>query len=102
MGGYSASADQVQQVVPLGASANMHCQTAHYKGSSQEFIYVWSENDQLRAIPFDRAGNLLDPQRQVVFSGAGPTGQGGAVLPVSANDAKDGTGDVWGADAFGG
>ena len=102
MGGYSPSGNQVQQVVPLGGSANMHCQTAYYKGSSQEFIYVWSENDQLRAIPFDRAGNLLDPQRQVVFSGAGPTGQSGAVLSVSSNGSKDGTGIVWASYAFSG
>ena len=102
MGGYSPSADQVQQVVPLGGSANMHCQTAYYKGSTQEFIYVWSENDQLRAIPFDRAGNLLDPQRQVVFSGAGPTGQSGAVLSVSSNGSKNGTGIVWASYAFSG
>ena len=102
MGGYLPSSNQVQQVVPLGASANMHCQTAYYKGSSQEFIYVWSENDQLRAIPFDRAGNLLDPQRQVVFSGAGPTGQSGAVLSVSSNGSKDGTGILWASYAFSG
>src|SRR2546425_10654876 len=62
MGGYLPSSNQVQQVVPLGASANMHCQAAYYKGSAREFIYIWSENDPLRAIPFDRASNLLDPQ----------------------------------------
>src|SRR2546421_6129140 len=94
MGGYQPSSNQVQQVVPLGGTANMHCQTAYYKGSSKEFIYVWSENDPLRAIPFDRAGNLLDPQGQVV-SGVGPTGQSGAVLSVSSNGSKDGTGIVW-------
>src|SRR2546422_9269933 len=43
MGGYLPSSNQVQQVVPLGASANMHCQTAYYKGSSKELIYIWSE-----------------------------------------------------------
>jgi len=94
MGGYQPSSNQVQQVVPLGGTANMHCQTAYYKGSSKEFIYVWSENDPLRAIPFDRAGNLLDPQGQVV-SGVGPTGQSGAVLSVSSNGSKAGTGIVW-------
>jgi len=92
----------VQQVVPLGASANMHCQTAYYKGSSKEFIYIWSENDPLRAIPFDRASNLLDPQSQVVFSGVGPTGQSGAVLSVSSNGSKDGTGILWASYAFSG
>src|SRR5437660_11316416 len=94
MGGYLPSSNQVQQVVPLGGAANMHCQAAYYKGSSQEFIYVWSENDPLRAIPFDRASNLLDPQGQVVSS-IGPTGQSGAVLAVSSNGSKDVTGILW-------
>ena len=102
MGGYLPSSNQVQQVVPLGASANMHCQTAYYKGSSKEFIYIWSENDPLRAIPFDRASNLLDPQSQVVFSGVGPTGQSGAVLSVSSNGSEDGTGILWASYAFSG
>jgi len=102
MGGYLPSSNQVQQVVPLGASANMHCQTAYYKGSSKEFIYIWSENDPLRAIPFDRGSNLLDPQSQVVFSGVGPTGQSGAVLSVSSNGSKDGTGILWASYAFSG
>jgi hypothetical protein len=102
MGGYLPSSNQVQQVVALGATANMHCQTAYYKGSSKEFIYIWSENDSLRAIPFDRASNLLDPQSQVVFSGVGPTGQSGAVLSVSSNGSKDGTGIVWASYAFSG
>src|SRR5436189_646908 len=102
MGGYLPSSNQVQQVVPLGASANVHCQTAYYKGSSKEFIYIWSENDPLRAIPFDRGSNLLDPQSQVVFSGVGPTGQSGAVLSVSSNGSKDGTGILWASYAFSG
>ena len=100
MGGYLPSSDQVRQVVPLGISANMHCQPAYYRGSSKEFIYVWSENDPLRAIPFDRAGSLLDPQGQIISSGAGPTGQSGAVLSVSSNGSRDGTGILWASYAF--
>jgi hypothetical protein len=102
MGGYLPSSNQVQQVVPLGNAANMHCQPAYYKGSSREFVYVWSENDQLRAFPFDRARNVLDPSSQVVFRGTGPTGQSGAVLSVSSNGSKDGTGIVWAAYAYSG
>ncbi len=102
MGGYLPSSNQVQQVVPLGGNANMHCQAAYYNGSSKEFIYVWSENDSLRAIPFDRAANLLAPQAQVLFSGRGPTGQSGAVLSVSSNGSKDGTGILWASYAFSG
>jgi hypothetical protein len=102
MGGYSPSTDQVQQVVQLRIDANMHCQTAYYQSSSQAFIYVWSENDQLRAIPFNRASNLLDTQGQAVSSGLGPTGQSGAVLSVSSNGSKDGTGILWASYAFSG
>jgi hypothetical protein len=103
MGGYLPSSNQVQQVVPLGGrNVNMHCQPAYYKGSSKEFVYVWSENDPLRAIPFDRAGNLLSPQGQVVSSAAGPTGQSGAVLSVSSNGSQDGTGILWASYASSG
>src|SRR6266496_867904 len=102
MGGYSPSGNQVQQVVPLGGSANMHCQAAYYNGSSKEFIYVWSENDSLHAIPFDRASNLLQPQGQIVSAGIGPTGQSGAILSVSSNGSTDGTGILWASYAFSG
>src|SRR6266436_737993 len=95
MGGYVPSANQVQQVVALGSSANMHCQAAYYKGSAKQFIYVWSENEPLCAIPFDPGSNLMDPQGQVLFGGGGPTGQSGAVLSVSSNGSRDGTGILW-------
>jgi hypothetical protein len=95
MGGFLPSSNQVQQVVTLGSNANMHCQAAYYKGSAKEFVYVWSENDPLRAIPLDRATNLLSAQSQVVSNVSGPTGQSGAVLSVSSDASKDGTGILW-------
>jgi hypothetical protein len=100
MGGYLPSSNQVQQVVPTSGNANMHCQAAYYKGSSKEFVYVWSENDPLRAIPFDRASNLLSAQSQVFSTAAGPTGQSGAILSVSSNGSQDGTGILWAAYAY--
>lgn len=102
MGGYLPSSNQVQQVVPTSANANMHGQAAYYKGSSQEFVYVWSENDPLRAIPFDRSTNLLGAQNQVVSFISGPTGQSGAVLSVSSNGSQDGTGILWASYAYSG
>jgi hypothetical protein len=100
MGGYLPSSNQVQQVVPTSGNANMHCQAAYYKGSSKEFVYVWSENDPLRAIPFDRASNLLSAQSQVHSGAAGPTGQSGAILSVSSNGSQDGTGILWASYAY--
>ena len=103
MGGYQSSTNDVQQIVPLGGnSANMHCQAAYYKGSAKELVYVWSENDPLRAIPFDRAGNLLSPQSEVYGGVPGPTGQSGAILSVSSNGSNDGTGILWASYASAG
>jgi hypothetical protein len=103
MGGWTASADQVQQVVPLGASANMHCQPAYYGGSATEFVYVWSENDYLRAIPFERGGNQLNRGGEIDFQGVGgPGGQSGAVLSVSSNGMTAGTGILWASYATAG
>jgi hypothetical protein len=101
MGGFQPSSNNVQQVVALSGSANMHCQPAYYKGSAKEFIYVWSENDPLRAIPFNPATNLLEPQGQL-SGDVGPTGQSGAVLSVSSNGSKDGTGILWASYASSG
>src|SRR5437763_5356606 len=103
MGGYQSSFNHVQQAVPLGGNdANMHCQAAYYKGSGREFVYVWSENDPLRAIPCDHAANLLSVQGETISSAVGPTGQSGAVLSVSSNGSQPGTGILWASYAFSG
>jgi hypothetical protein len=95
MGGYQPSSNQVQQVVSLSGDANMHCQAAYYKGAAKEFVYVWPENDPLRAIPFDRSSSLLSLPNAFTSSAPGPTGQSGAVLSVSSNGSQDGSGILW-------
>ena len=96
MGGFQAASNGVQQVVPLGGNdANMHCVAAYYKSGSKEFVYLWSENDPLRAIPFDRASNLLNVQGEITSNDPGPVGQSGAMLSVSSNGSQPGTGILW-------
>jgi len=95
MGGYSPSSNNVQQNINLGPEASLHCQAAYYKGDSAEYVYVWSENDNLRAYPFNRSSNKLDVSNQVVSSAAGPNGESGAVLSVSSNGSLHGTGILW-------
>lgn len=92
MGGYSPSSNQVQQTVPINVS--LHCQPAYFKGSSSEFVYVWSENDQLRALSFNRSTNTFD-NNQIVSSVNGPVGDSGAELSTSSNNTLDGTGILW-------
>ena len=94
MGGYSASSNQIHQTVPLNKYASLHCQPSYYKGSAKEFVYVWSENDQLRALSFDRSSNTF-ANTQIVSTVSGPTGGSGADLSVSSNGSVDGTGILW-------
>ncbi len=92
MGGYSTTVNAVQQTIPL--NVRMHCQPAYYKGPGGQFVYVWSENDQLRALPFDPgAGNFSSGQ--VVGTLPGPVNEMGAFLSVSSNGIAAGTGIVW-------
>jgi hypothetical protein len=102
MGGYQSSGNAVQQALSLGSSVNLHCQPAYYKGATKEFVYVWSENDALRAIPFDRGSSMLDEAGQVTMASGGPTGLSGALLSVSSNGSVDGTGIVWASHSYGG
>jgi hypothetical protein len=102
MGGFTASLNQVQQTISLNSSSNMHCQAAYYKGSATEFVYLWPENDQLRAFPFNRTGNTINVNGELVSTVSGPTGQSGAVMSVSSNGAADGTGILWASYASSG
>ena len=102
MGGYQSSGNAVQQAVSLGSAVNLHCQPAYYKGAAKEFVYVWSENDALRAIPFDRGSSMLNEAGQVTMASGGPTGLSGALLSVSSNGSVDGTGIVWASHSYGG
>ncbi len=99
MGGYSSSSNQVQQTVPLNTS--LHCQPSYFKGSAHEFVYVWSENDQLRALSFNRASNMFE-NTQIVSNVSGPSGGSGADLSVSSNGSLDGTGILWASYASSG
>ena len=92
MGGYSSSSNQVQQTVPLNTS--LHCQPSYFKGSTNEFVYIWSENDLLRALSFDRGSNTFT-NNQVTSNAGGPSGGCGADLSVSSNGSTDGTGILW-------
>ena len=70
MGGYNKTSNQVQQTISLNGNANMHCQAAYY-GGSPEYAYVWSENDQLHALPFNRSTNQFDLGNQILSSASG-------------------------------
>ena len=98
MGGYSSSTNQVQQSLPV--QGILLCQPSYYKGANNEFVYVWSDNDQLRALPFDRGSNTFSGA-QIISDASVSTGKLGAELSVSSNGLVDGTGILWAAYAIG-
>lgn len=98
MGGFDATANHVQQIITLNQDANMHCQPAYGSIGGKEFAYIWSENDQLRALLFDRSSNTFN-QSATILGGSGPTGQNGAMLSVSSSGTTAGSGIVWAAYA---
>jgi PQQ enzyme repeat len=96
MGGYSPSSNQVQQTLVVNGS--VHCQPAYYKGSQNEFVYVWSEDDQLRAFPFNRGSNTFGSP--VLSNATGPSRESGAELSVSSNGTIDSTAVLWASYAL--
>ena len=102
MGGFTVGSNQVQQIITLSSNSNMHCQPAYGKGATYEFVYIWPENDQLRAFPFDRSSNTFNIANEVISTVSGPTGQNGGMLSVSSNGSTAGSGIVWAAYAASG
>ena len=95
MGGFNAGSNQVQQVITLSSNSNMHCQPAYGKGAINEYVYLWPENDKLRAFPFDHTSNTFNVNGEIMSSAPGPSGQNGAMLSVSSNGSTAGSGIVW-------
>ncbi len=102
MGGYSGVANSAHQTISLGIRWSLRCQPAYYKNNSIEYVYVWSEKDNLRAFPFERTTGLLDVSGQKVSSVAGPSGGSGAMLCVSSNGNLPGSGILWASYAASG
>ena len=99
MGSYSTNFNNIKQTIRI--NGNLHCQPAYYKGATKEFAYIWSENDRLRAIEFDRAANSFNTN-QTFSTAPGPSGQTGAMISVSSDNGKAGTGVVWASYASSG
>jgi len=71
-----------------------------YQVAAGGFLYVWSENDYLRSIPYNNQTNLLLSGQQQLGTASWPTGQSGAVLSVSSNGSKSGSAILWASYAL--
>jgi hypothetical protein len=60
MGGFHAAGDKVVQTIGLGTSVFLRGNPGYYRSNNHEFAYVWSEQSQLKAIPFNRNNSSFD------------------------------------------
>jgi hypothetical protein len=72
---------------PLG---HLHGSPVFWQGANAAFVYLWGENDRLRAYPF---ANRRLSQEPVLGAYRPPDGMPGGMLSVSSNGRKDGI--VW-------
>ena len=101
LGGFNASTNNVKQTIDLGRNKFLRSSLSYYKGSTKEFLYTWSENASLTALPFNRITNTFDIPNLTTSSALGPIGNNGALLSVSSNGSIDSTAILWASHASG-
>jgi Secretion system C-terminal sorting domain len=96
MGGFNASVNQVVQTFNQNNSqAHNITSLTHYRGTQQEFVYTWSDNVPLKALPFNRPGNQFDLLNVKSSPLQGPVGYNGAFLSGSSKGSIDSTAILW-------
>ncbi|BDI28700.1 hypothetical protein CCAX7_007510 [Capsulimonas corticalis] len=102
MGHYNAGGDsnivESWQAVDTSRSGSHHIHgvPAYYDGPTGRHIYLWGENDYLRAFAFDGSVFNTTPSSQsTVLAPQYSIGMPGGFLSISANGAAAGTGIVW-------
>lgn len=101
MGGFSSNANNVKQTIDLGRNKFLRSSLSYYMGSSKEYLYTWSENASLTALPFNRISNTFDVPNLTTSNALGPVGNNGALLSVSSNGSVDSTAVLWASHASG-
>lgn len=96
LGGYGSSGNSVIQTFSQGSSAAHNLSSlTYYKGEQKEFVYIWSDNVSLKALPYIAASKKFDLTNVVSYSSNGPVGYNGAFLSVSSNNSIDSTAILW-------
>jgi hypothetical protein len=80
----------------LSNTRHLHGSPVYYKDENgNENVYAWSEGALLKQFPFNRSNLLFDTINVRIGNTALPNGMPGAMLSVSSNDSKQGTGILW-------
>jgi hypothetical protein len=96
MGGYSTTGNQVIQTFNQNSNiAHNITSLTYFRGNQSDYVYTWSDNVPLIAIPYDRTTNQFDFLNIKSSSLQGPVGYSGAFLSVSSNGPIDSTAILW-------
>ena len=93
LGGEVPGNTQIPQTF-TAAAGHIHGSPVYFPYSaSGALIYIWSENDYLKAFQFN--GSTLGTSPITTSSFAAPPGMPGGVMSISSNGSQAGTGVVW-------
>jgi hypothetical protein len=95
LGGYNPNENKVVQTIDLGLNAHLHATFSYYKGEKKTFVFIWSENALLKALPFDSTTGMFDLENTVNSAEQGPIGNIGANLSLSSKNSIDSTAILW-------
>jgi len=76
-----------------GASGHIHGGPVYYNNGAAQYVYLWGENDQLRAFQFNGTFNSTAVATSAMKAPTMNTGMPGGFLSVSGNGAANGV--VW-------
>ncbi|MEO7718271.1 MAG: RICIN domain-containing protein, partial [Capsulimonas sp.] len=108
MGHFNAGGDNVVQEwqainTSKSGSHHVHGNPIYYSGSGGAHIYVWGENDYLRAFSFNGGTfNTTATSKSTMLAPQINSGMPGGFLSISAKGTTAGTGIVWAAAPYDG
>jgi hypothetical protein len=104
MGGLTRSSsgdDNIVQYIDVHSPSRIYGSPVFWRGPDRAFVYVWSEDDQLKAYPLASTsttpGSAPLDVANVLTSAVSPPGMPGGLLSISSNGSARGTGIVWAA-----
>ena len=100
MGGTTADNSNVLEEININAEGSgdhhMHGTPVYFMNhDKKEYIYAWAEGGLLKQIPFNRNAKIFDTANTITALSGLPPGMPGAMLALSSNELKSGTGILW-------
>lgn len=95
MSKFNADSNHIIQSYKLATTQKLHSNSAYYKGTQNEYAFIWAGGANLTAFPFDRTNNRIDFANAKSSMVLGPSGIFGATLSISSNASVDSTAVLW-------